>query len=209
MNVVVVESPAKAKTINKYLGSDYKVLASYGHVRDLPAKDGSVRPDEDFDMSWEVDGKAAKRLSEIAEAAKGADRLILATDPTGGRGHQLAVWGLKKKALKTSRAAGGVKRHHQVGRGGPGASPRRRMGWSSYMSRRRWTYGGLHLSSGVCAIYTGALGRGVQSVSLQAVVEPRIGSRSSHRNNGRWRRGLRRREPFTGRLAKMEPRLTK
>ncbi|MDB5435397.1 MAG: topA, partial [Phenylobacterium sp.] len=81
MNIVVVESPGKAKPINKYLGSDYKVLASYGHVRDLPAKDGSVRPDEDFDMSWEVDAKSAKRLNEIAAAAKGADRLILATDP--------------------------------------------------------------------------------------------------------------------------------
>jgi DNA topoisomerase-1 len=81
MNVVVVESPAKAKTINKYLGSDYKVLASYGHVRDLPAKDGSVRPDEDFAMSWDVDGKSAKRLAEIAEAARKADRIILATDP--------------------------------------------------------------------------------------------------------------------------------
>jgi DNA topoisomerase-1 len=81
MNVVVVESPAKAKTINKYLGSDYIVLASYGHVRDLPPKDGSVRPDEDFDMSWEVDGKAAKRLADIADAAKKADRIILATDP--------------------------------------------------------------------------------------------------------------------------------
>ncbi|WP_397404970.1 type I DNA topoisomerase [Phenylobacterium sp.] len=81
MKLVIVESPAKAKTINKYLGADFKVLASYGHVRDLPAKDGSVRPDDDFDMSWEIDGKAAKRLSEIAEAAKGADRLILATDP--------------------------------------------------------------------------------------------------------------------------------
>jgi DNA topoisomerase-1 len=81
MNVVVVESPAKAKTINKYLGSDYTVLASYGHVRDLPPKDGSVRPDEDFAMSWDVDPKAAKRLSDIAAAMKGADRLILATDP--------------------------------------------------------------------------------------------------------------------------------
>ena len=81
MNVVVVESPAKAKTINRYLGPDYTVLASYGHVRDLPSKDGSVRPDEDFAMSWEVDGKSAKRLADIAAALKGADRLILATDP--------------------------------------------------------------------------------------------------------------------------------
>src|SRR5262245_53750517 len=81
MTVVVVESPAKAKTINKYLGKDFTVLASYGHVRDLPAKDGSVRPDEDFAMSWETDGKSAKRRSDIAAALKGTDRLILATDP--------------------------------------------------------------------------------------------------------------------------------
>jgi DNA topoisomerase-1 len=81
MTVVVVESPAKAKTINKYLGKDFTVLASYGHVRDLPPKDGSVRPDEDFAMSWEVDGKSAKRMSDIAAALKNSDRLILATDP--------------------------------------------------------------------------------------------------------------------------------
>ena len=81
MTVVVVESPAKAKTINKYLGSDFTVLASYGHVRDLPAKDGSVRPDEDFAMSWEVDSKSSKRLADIADALKGEDRLVLATDP--------------------------------------------------------------------------------------------------------------------------------
>ncbi|MGE0211225.1 MAG: type I DNA topoisomerase [Parvibaculaceae bacterium] len=81
MNVVVVESPTKAKTINKYLGPGYTVLASYGHVRDLPAKDGSVRPDEDFAMSWEIDGKSAKRMSAIADAMRGADKLILATDP--------------------------------------------------------------------------------------------------------------------------------
>ena len=81
MNVVVVESPAKAKTINKYLGRDYKVIASYGHVRDLPAKDGSVLPDSDFAMSWEVDGKAEKHMRAIAEAMHGADRLFLATDP--------------------------------------------------------------------------------------------------------------------------------
>jgi DNA topoisomerase-1 len=81
MNIVIVESPAKAKTINKYLGPDYEVLASYGHVRDLPAKDGSVRPDEDFAMSWEVDAKSGKRLSDIVKAVKDADRVILATDP--------------------------------------------------------------------------------------------------------------------------------
>ncbi|MFC7053003.1 type I DNA topoisomerase [Hansschlegelia quercus] len=80
-SVVIVESPAKAKTINKYLGSDYEVFASYGHVRDLPAKDGSVDPDADFHMLWEVDGKSASRLNEIVRAVKGADKLILATDP--------------------------------------------------------------------------------------------------------------------------------
>jgi len=81
MDVVVVESPAKAKTINKYLGRNYKVLASFGHVRDLPAKDGSVRPDEDFSMSWSVDTASGKRLADIAKAVKDADGLILATDP--------------------------------------------------------------------------------------------------------------------------------
>ncbi|HYE47938.1 MAG TPA: type I DNA topoisomerase [Caulobacter sp.] len=103
MNVVVVESPAKAKTINKYLGSNYTVLASYGHVRDLPSKDGSVLPDQDFSMSWEVDAKSSKRLSDIAEAMKGADRLILATDPD--REGEAISWHVlevlqKKKALK-------------------------------------------------------------------------------------------------------------
>src|SRR3954469_20030231 len=101
--VVVVESPAKAKTINKYLGPGFTVLASYGHVRDLPAKDGSVRPDEDFEMSWEVDAKSAKRLNDIADAAKGADKIILATDPD--REGEAISWHVlevlkKKKALK-------------------------------------------------------------------------------------------------------------
>jgi DNA topoisomerase I len=81
MNIVIVESPAKAKTINKYLGKDYEVLASFGHVRDLPAKDGSVDPETDFTMLWEIDAKSAKRLAGIAEAVKAGTRVILATDP--------------------------------------------------------------------------------------------------------------------------------
>ncbi|MGZ0188719.1 MAG: type I DNA topoisomerase, partial [Alphaproteobacteria bacterium] len=81
MKVVVVESPAKAKTINKYLGSGYEVLASYGHVRDLPPKDGSVRPDEDFQMSWAIDERSSKHVNEIAKAVKKADSVLLATDP--------------------------------------------------------------------------------------------------------------------------------
>ena len=103
MNLVVVESPAKAKTINKYLGPDFTVLASYGHVRDLPSKDGSVLPDDDFAMSWEIDAKASKRLSEIAEVAKRSDRVILATDPD--REGEAISWHVleiltKKKVLK-------------------------------------------------------------------------------------------------------------
>ena len=81
MDVVIVESPAKAKTINKYLGKNYEVYASYGHIRDLPSKDGSVDPDDDFAMIWDVDTKSAQRMSAIAKAVKGANRVILATDP--------------------------------------------------------------------------------------------------------------------------------
>src|SRR5258708_4459610 len=105
------ESPGKAKPINQSLGSDYMVLASYGHVRDLPAKDGSVRPDEDFDMSWEVDAKSAKRLNDIAAAAKGADTLILATDPD--REGEAISWPvravLKRKKARAGGARGGAK----------------------------------------------------------------------------------------------------
>jgi DNA topoisomerase-1 len=81
MQLVIVESPAKAKTIEKYLGPGFKVLASYGHIRDLPVKDGSVRPDEDFAMDWELYGDKAARVKAIVDASKTADRLILATDP--------------------------------------------------------------------------------------------------------------------------------
>src|SRR5579862_2037604 len=101
MKVVVVESPAKAKTINRYLGSDYKVVASYGHVRDLPAKDGSVRPDADFAMSWEIDGKSEKHMRAIVQAVRGADRLFLATDPD--REGEAISWHVQE-VLKARRA---------------------------------------------------------------------------------------------------------
>ena len=81
MNLVIVESPAKAKTINKYLGADYIVLASYGHIRDLPSKNGSVDPEKNFEMQWELDSFSKKYLKEITDAAKDSDKIILATDP--------------------------------------------------------------------------------------------------------------------------------
>jgi len=103
MNIVIVESPAKAKTVNKYLGPGYRVLASYGHVRDLPSKNGSVLPDKDFEMHWDIEPKAAKRLDEIAKAVKGANKLILATDPD--REGEAISWHVlqvldRKKALR-------------------------------------------------------------------------------------------------------------
>ncbi len=105
MNVVVVESPAKAKSINHYLGDGYTVLASYGHVRDLPPKDGSVRPDADFAMDWEVDPKARKRINEIARALKGARRLYLATDPD--REGEAISWHVRE-VLDQRRALDGI-----------------------------------------------------------------------------------------------------
>ncbi|MCL3880880.1 type I DNA topoisomerase [Marivita sp. GX14005] len=98
MPVVVVESPAKAKTINKYLGSDYTVLASYGHVRDLPAKNGSVDPEHDFDMTWEVGSDSRKHVAAIADALKSDDALILATDPD--REGEAISWHLKEALTK-------------------------------------------------------------------------------------------------------------
>jgi len=111
MPVVVVESPAKAKTINKYLGSNYTVLASYGHVRDLPAKDGSVDTDNDFDMTWEIGADSRKHVKAIADALKNDDELILATDPD--REGEAISWHLqealtKRKAIKKSTAVSRV-----------------------------------------------------------------------------------------------------
>jgi len=94
MNLVIVESPAKAKTINKYLGDNYKVLASYGHIRDLPSKNGSVNPDQDFKMEWEVDSFSKKYLKEITDAAKDSSKIILATDPD--REGEAIAWHVKE-----------------------------------------------------------------------------------------------------------------
>ena len=102
-NVVVVESPAKAKTINKYLGNNYTVVASFGHVRDLPPKDGSVRPEEGFAMDWTADERGSRQLAAIAKAVKGARTLYLATDPD--REGEAISWHVRamleeKKALR-------------------------------------------------------------------------------------------------------------
>lgn len=100
MKIVIVESPAKAKTINNYLGSDYSVLASYGHIRDLPSKNGSVDPDDDFKMVWQADSKSQMRIREIADAVKNCDKLILATDPD--REGEAISWHILE-ALRTRR----------------------------------------------------------------------------------------------------------
>ena len=99
MPVVVVESPAKAKTINKYLGDDFKVVASYGHVRDLPAKDGSVDPEQGFDMKWEIGNDSRKHIKAISDALKKDNSLILATDPD--REGEAISWHLLETLLKS------------------------------------------------------------------------------------------------------------
>lgn len=106
MKLVVVESPAKAKTINKYLGSDYKVLASYGHIRDLPSKDGSVDPDNDFAMTWEFSPVGKKHLNDIIAALKDCDTLILASDPD--REGEAIAWHILEE-LKEKKKLNGKK----------------------------------------------------------------------------------------------------
>jgi DNA topoisomerase-1 len=179
MNVVVVESPAKAKTINKYLGPSYRVLASFGHVRDLPPKDGSVKPDDDFAMIWEVDTRAQKRLKDIADAVKGADKLILATDPD--REGEAISWHVLE-VLKQKRALG----HAQVERVAFNAvtrsavldaiaNPREINGElvDSYLARRALDYlVGFTLSPVLWRKLPGARSAGrVQSVALRLVCE--------------------------------------
>jgi DNA topoisomerase-1 len=179
MNVLVVESPAKAKTINRYLGSGYKVLASFGHVRDLPSKDGSVRPDADFAMSWEVDSKAQARLNAIADAVKGADKLILATDPD--REGEAISWHVLE-VLKQKRALGKANVERVVFNAVTKsavldaiANPRQinEELVDAYMARRALDYlVGFNLSPVLWRKLPGARSAGrVQSVALRLVVE--------------------------------------
>ena len=104
MKLVIVESPAKAKTINKYLGSDYKVLASFGHIRDLPSKDGSVNPEHDFDMTWELSPGGKKRLNDIIAALKDCDTIILASDPD--REGEAIAWHILEELTARKKIAG-------------------------------------------------------------------------------------------------------
>jgi DNA topoisomerase-1 len=220
MHLVVVESPTKAKTINKYLGPDYKVLASYGHVRDLPAKDGSVRPDEDFAMSWEVDGKAAKRLAEIAEAAKKADRLVLATDPD--REGEAISWHLLE-ALRQKRALKDAKVQRVVFNAITRSAVTEAMAHprdldmelvEAYLARRALDYlVGFTLSPVLWRKLPGARSAGrVQSVALRLIVDREL-EIEAFRTQEYWTvdaevsAGA---EPFTARLVKHEgKRLTK
>src|ERR1700751_667088 len=179
MKVVVVESPAKAKPINKYLGSDYKVVASYGHVRDLPAKDGSVLPDSDFAMSWEVDGKSEKHVKTIVQAVRGADGLFLATDPD--REGEAISWHVNE-VLKSRRALKqlDVKRvvFNEVTKNAVLEAFRRpreidRELVDAYLARRALDYlVGLTLSPGLWRKLPGSRPAGrVQSVALRLICE--------------------------------------
>ena len=179
MNVVVVESPTKAKTINKYLGPDYTVLASYGHVRDLPPKDGSVRPDEDFELSWQVDQRSEKQIKAIAQALKGADALYLATDPD--REGEAISWHVRevleqRKALKGIPVSRVV--FHEVTKGAvldAMSHPREidRALVEAYLARRALDYlVGFTLSPVLWRKLPGSRSAGrVQSVALRLICE--------------------------------------
>ncbi|MCY4190342.1 MAG: type I DNA topoisomerase, partial [Rhodospirillaceae bacterium] len=179
MKVVVVESPAKAKTINKYLGEEWKVLASYGHVRDLVEKDGSVDPDSDFAMTWQIDAKSKLRIDKISRAAAGAESLILATDPD--REGEAISWHVlevlqKKRALKNLKVHRVV--FHEVTKSAVRdaiANPREidQNLVDAYLARRALDYlVGFHLSPVLWRKLPGSRSAGrVQSVALRLICE--------------------------------------
>ena len=179
MKLVVVESPAKAKTIEKYLGPGYRVLASYGHVRDLPPKDGSVDPDDGFAMDWETYADKARQLKAIADEAKKADRLILATDPD--REGEAISWHVQEVLAKKQGAA------RRMSSGSPSTrSPKRAVTEAmahpreldedlidAYRARRALDYlVGFTLSPVLWRKLPGAKSAGrVQSVALRLIVD--------------------------------------
>ena len=179
MNLVIVESPAKAKTINKYLGENYIVLASYGHVRDLPSKNGSVDTDNNFNMTWEIDPGSKKPLNEIYNAAKGAKKIILATDPD--REGEAIAWHVKnilddKKLLKDKKVERVVfneitKKAVQNGIDNPREINIELV--DAYMARRALDYlVGFNISPILWTKLPGSKSAGrVQSVALKLIVE--------------------------------------
>ena len=179
MNLVIVESPAKAKTINKYLGDNYKVLASYGHIRDLPSKNGSVDPENNFKMLWEIDSFSKKYLKEIIDAAKNSSKIILATDPD--REGEAIAWHVKeylneKKLLKgkpvervvfneitRSAVTNGIENPRQI----------EQLLVDAYMARRALDYlVGFNISPILWTKLPGSKSAGrVQSVALKLITE--------------------------------------
>ena len=206
MNVVVVESPPRPRPSTNTWARTTRP-ASYGHVRDLPSKDGSVDPDDDFAMIWEVDPKAAKRLADIADAVKGADRLILATDPD--REGEAISWHVlrspqpQEARSRTPRRARGVQRHHQVRRH-RGDAPPRDIDMElvdAYLARRALDYlVGFTLSPVLWRKLPGARSAGrVQSVALRLIVDREIEIEAVHAagilDDRRASRGRRRSRP--------------
>ena len=174
MNVLIVESPGKVKAINKYLGADYKVLASFGHIRDLPSKDGSVKPDDDFAMTWDVDARAASKIKDIAAAMKGADKLILATDLTAGEAISWHPGSARVKLLRTCRRAVTLNAitKRRCWKRCPSAPDRPKELVDAYLARRALDYlFGFTLSRVVAQAAGRPLGRRVQSVALRLMVE--------------------------------------
>ncbi len=179
MKLVIVESPAKAKTINKYLGKDYQVLASFGHIRDLPSKDGSVNPDDGFAMTWELSQGGKKRLADIVKALKDADTLVLASDPD--REGEAIAWHIleelkQKKALKDKKIERVV--FHEITKSAVTeaiANPRQIDDnlVSAYMGRRALDYlVGFTLSPVLWRKLPGSRSAGrVQSVALRLICE--------------------------------------
>ncbi len=179
MNLVIVESPAKAKTINKYLGKDYTVLASYGHIRDLPSKNGSVDPDQNFKMIWEIDSFSKKYLKEITDVAKDSSKIILATDPD--REGEAIAWHVKeflneKKLLKDKKIERVVfneitKKAVTNGIGNPRSIEPQLV--DAYMARRALDYlVGFNISPILWTKLPGSKSAGrVQSVALRLLTE--------------------------------------